>query len=145
MNDGLGFLLTSNLCAPAMDQALSPTWKPSSIPSPALSSLRPQGPVLPQGPYSVLSSSVVSSVGCLRLGTWYLGLPLVHHLLSGVSGFTQPDTYPGPRGKCGAVLLWSASPEHRNSDGTQVLSHSHLSPTPMALQLDMLLFIPGSM
>jgi hypothetical protein len=55
--------------------------------------------VSPQGPYSVLSSSVVSRVGCQRLGTWCLELPLVHHLPSGVSGFTQPDTHPRPYGR----------------------------------------------
>ena len=31
----------------------------------------------PRGPYSVLGSSAVSSVGCQRLRTWYQGLPLV--------------------------------------------------------------------
>jgi hypothetical protein len=32
--------------------------------------------VLPCGPYSVLSSSAVSSMGCQRLRTWYGGCPL---------------------------------------------------------------------
>ena len=57
------------------------------------------GRVPPQGPYSVLSSSALSSVGCQKLRTWYLGLPLVHHPLCGVSGLTQPDAHLGPHGK----------------------------------------------
>lgn len=60
--------------------------------------------MLPQGPYSVLSSSALSSVGCRRLGTWYLGLPLVHHPPCGVSGLTQPDTHPGLCENHSAVL-----------------------------------------
>ena len=36
------------------------------------------GLVLLRGPYSVLSSSAISSVGCSRLRTWFWGLPLVH-------------------------------------------------------------------
>ena len=51
------------------------------------------------GPYSVLSSSAISSVGCQRLTTWYLGLPLVHYPPCGVSGLTQPDAHPGLCGK----------------------------------------------
>jgi hypothetical protein len=34
------------------------------------------------GGHSVLSFSAVSNVGCQRLGTWCLGLSLVHHQLS---------------------------------------------------------------
>jgi hypothetical protein len=87
------------------DQELLPVWEPSSTPSsPALSFLWPWGSVPPQGPHSVLSSSAVSRVGCQRLGTWCLELPLVHHLPSGVSGFTQPDTHPRPYGKHPAVF-----------------------------------------
>jgi hypothetical protein len=67
---------------------------------PALSSFPPWGQVPPQGPYSALSSPAVSSMGCWRLRTWYLGLPFVHHPPCGVSGLTQPDAHPGPRGKC---------------------------------------------
>ena len=82
------------------DQGLSPVWEPSSTPSlPALSSLPPWGRVPPQGPYSVLSSSAVSSVGCQRLRTWYQGLPLVHHPPCGVSDLTQTNTHPGLHGK----------------------------------------------
>ena len=83
----------------------------------------PWGSVSPQGPYSVLSSSVVSRVGCQRLGTWCLELPLVHHLPSGVSGFTQPDTHPGLV-KSEHQSSVSACPEHWNSGGTRVFSHS---------------------
>jgi hypothetical protein len=58
-----------------------------------------RGQVLPWGSYSVLSSSTVSSVRCRRLRTWYLGLPLVHHLPCGVSGLTQRAVHSGPSGK----------------------------------------------
>jgi hypothetical protein len=34
------------------------------------------GPGAARGPYSVLSSSAISSVGCWRLRTWYGGCPL---------------------------------------------------------------------
>ena len=48
----------------------------------------------PQGPYSVLSSSAVSSVGCQRLRTWYQGLPLVHPYHVGlVASHSQMPTW----------------------------------------------------
>jgi hypothetical protein len=82
------------------DQGLSPLWEPSSAASPpCLSSLHPWGQVLQGVLYSVLSSSAVSSMGCQRLRTWYLELPLVHHPLCGVSGLTQPDAHLGLHGK----------------------------------------------
>jgi hypothetical protein len=59
--------------------------------------------VSPQGPYSVLRTSAVSSVGCWRLRTWYGGCPLSTPLC-GVSGFTQPNARLGLRGKHTAVL-----------------------------------------
>ena len=88
-------------------------WEPPSAPPPLspcflfpyLWSLVPLwGLVLPRGPYSVLSSSAISSMGCQRLRTWYQGLPLVHPLPCGVSGFTQPDAHPGLHGKHPAIL-----------------------------------------
>ena len=82
-----------------------------------------QGLVLPWGPYSVLSSSAVSSMRCQRLRTCYRGLPLVHLLPCGVSGFTQPDAHVGP-----CSPLTSACPEHRNSGPKQALS---LPPLPL--------------
>jgi hypothetical protein len=101
-----------------------------SFPLPSLS----VSPGPPWGPYSVPSSSAVSSMGCQRLRTWYQGLSLVHHLPCGVSGFTQPDAHQGPRGKRLAVLLSLPA----QSTGTLVgLGHSLLlpsSPTPTALQ-----------
>ena len=39
-----------------------------------------------------------------RLRTWYLELPLVHHLPCEVSDLTQPGAHPGPHEKCLAVL-----------------------------------------
>jgi hypothetical protein len=63
------------------------------------------GLVPPQGPYSVLSSSAISSGGCQRLRTWYLELSLVHTQLCGVSSFTQPDAQPGLHGKHLTVFL----------------------------------------
>ena len=70
-------------------------WEPPSAPSPPdLSSFTLQGQVPPQGPYSVLSFSTISSVGSQRLRTWYQGLPFVHPPPCGVSGFTQPDAHP---------------------------------------------------
>ena len=115
------------------DQGLSPLWEPSSAASPpTVSSFHPRVQVLPQGPYSVLSSSAISSVGCQRLRTWYLGLPLVHHPPCGVSGLTQPDAHPGPSGKCPAALPASACPEHWNSGRTWVFSHSLYSPCPLS-------------
>ena len=83
----------------APDQGFSPA---STTSPPALSSLHPR--VLPRDPYSVLSSATASSVGCWRLRTWYLGLPLVPHPLCGVSGLTQPDAHPGATWKTSAVL-----------------------------------------
>ena len=84
-----------------------------------------RGQVLPWGSYSVLSSSTVSSVRCRRLRTWYLGLPLVHHLPCGVSGLTQPDAHPGPCGNRLAVL------PHLPTQSTRTLvGHGH-SPTPL--------------
>jgi hypothetical protein len=105
---------------------------PFSSPCPLFPYL--QDLVLPQGPYSVLSSSVISIVGCQRLSTWYQGLPLVHPRLCGVSGFIQPDAHRAPHGKCPAVLL----PQPAQRTGTRV-GHGHSlpptsSPTPMAPQ-----------
>ena len=100
------------------DQGLSPpTWEPSSTPScPAFSSLCPPELSAAQGPYSVLSSSTArSSVECQRLRTWYLGLPLVHPLLCGVSGLAQPDTHLEPLGKHAV-----SPPASLNSVGMQV-------------------------
>jgi hypothetical protein len=51
---------------------------PPLSPCPLFPYLR--GLVPPWGPYSVLSSPVISSLGCWRLRTWYWGLPLVHLL-----------------------------------------------------------------
>ena len=76
------------------DQGLLPVWESSRAASPP-----PSPPFILQGLYSVLSSSAVSSVGCWRLRTLYLGLPLVHHPPCGVSGLTQQDAHPGPCGK----------------------------------------------
>ena len=73
-----------------------------SFPLPSLP-LSP-GPSAALGPYSVLSSSAVFSMGFQRLRTWYWGLPLIHPPPCGVSGFTQPDTHQGPLGKHQAVF-----------------------------------------
>jgi hypothetical protein len=59
-----------------------------------LLSLSP-GPSVTWDPYSVLSSSAISSIGCRRLRTWYRGCSLSTPLPCGVSSFTQPDA-PGP-------------------------------------------------
>ena len=71
-------------------------WEPPSTPSPspsAFSSFPLWGECCPGAP--ILFSAAISSVGCQRLRTWYLGLPLVHHLPCGASGLTHP----GPHGK----------------------------------------------
>ena len=93
-------------CIHGLDYGLLPAWEPLSASSlPALSSLI-SGASAPRGPLfcSQLCDSAVSSLGCWRLRTWYLGLPLVHHLPCGVSGLTQPDAHLGPRGKHAAVF-----------------------------------------
>jgi hypothetical protein len=81
---------------------------------------------LPLGAPFVLRSSLVSSVGCLRqrLRTCYLGLPLVHHPLCGVSGFTQPGTHPGRM-----ESLWAVHP-HPPVQSTRTLVGHGLSSTP---------------
>ena len=71
------------------------------------------------GPLFCSQLIAVSSVGCQRLRTWYLGLPLVHHPLCGVSGLTQPDSHPGTHGKYPAV---------QNSGGARALSPTPLFP-----------------
>ena len=52
------------------DLGLLPAWEPLSL-CPLPESPGPR--VSPWSPYSVLSSSAVSSVGCQRLRTWYRG------------------------------------------------------------------------
>ncbi|CAG14708.1 unnamed protein product, partial [Tetraodon nigroviridis] len=47
----------------------------------------------------------------------------------GISGFTRPDTHPGAMWKACGSPPTSSGPEHQNSGGTRVFSHS-LSPTP---------------
>jgi hypothetical protein len=79
--------------------------------------------LIPLDPYSVLSSSAVSSLGCQRLRTWYQGLPLVHPRPCGVSGFTQPDAHPRPSGKYSAVLL------HLPAQSTGILAGCGVSPS----------------
>ena len=65
------------LCSsPGPDQGLLLAWEAFSDPSPRLLLPLAPKPVPPRGPHSVLSSSGVSSVGCWRLGTWCLELPL---------------------------------------------------------------------
>ena len=87
-------------CSHGPDQGLSPAWEPCNILSPpTLSCLHPWGRMPPLGPYSVLSSFAISSVGCWRLRTWYLGLSLVHQQPCGVSHLIQPGAHPGPHGK----------------------------------------------
>ena len=105
--------------------------QPSSAPSsPALYSLNLQDQVPLHGPYSVLISSTISSVGCWTLRTWYMGLPLVQHPLCGISGSKQPDTHLGLRGK----HAWSSytclprAPELWQDTGSLSLSyfpHTH--------------------
>ena len=91
----------------------------------------PSPPFIPRakchspGFYSGLSSSTVSSVGCWRLRTWYLGLPLVHHPPCGVSGLTQPDAHRGPRAKRVAVL------PRPPAQSTGTLAGCGFSPTPL--------------
>lgn len=76
----------------------------------------------------ILFSAPPLDMGCRRLRTWYLGLPLVHHLSYGVSGLTQPNAHLGLCGKCSGSPPASARPEPRNSGGTWTLS-----PTPLPL------------
>jgi hypothetical protein len=89
-----------------MDQGLLPTWETSS----ALSHCHLLPSVLGlsavPGPRfcSRLFHGVHCCMGCPKLETWCLWLPLVHDPPSRVSGFTQPDTHPGPHGKHAADL-----------------------------------------
>jgi hypothetical protein len=76
-----------------------------------------RGLVPTRGPYSVLSSSAVSSVGCQTLRTWYRGLPLVHPMLCGVSGFPPRAVW-----KASSSPPTSTRPDHRNSGWTRALS-----------------------
>jgi hypothetical protein len=98
-----------------MDQRLPPSWEPLSLcPLP----ISPGPRVSPWGPYSVLSSSAVSSVGCQRLRTWYGGCPVVHpppHHVGSVDSHKQPS---------------SVCPENQNSGGTEAFSPSPSSPIP---------------
>ena len=110
-----------------MDQTKDSLLRGTHPVPPALSPcpLLPSSParVLPRGPYSVLRSSGISSVGCQRLRTWCLGLPLVHHQPSGVSGFTQPDIHLGLCEKCVAVL------PRLPTQSTGTLAECRFSPT----------------
>jgi hypothetical protein len=76
---------------------------PSTL-SPYLHSLVP-----PRGPYSVPSSSAVSSMGCQRLRTWYWELPLVH-----------------PPTMWGSVALHRQMPTQGHVESIQQSSHVHL-------------------
>ena len=122
--------------ATAMDQTKGCCLRGNQPAPPSPSALFPylQDQVAPWGPYSVLSASAVSRVGCRRLRTWYRGLLLVHHPPSGVSGLTQPDAHLGLRGKHPAVLPHMPA----QSTGTLVGCRHFLllpsSPTPTALQ-----------
>ena len=81
---------------------------------------------VPQGPHSVLSSSAVSSMGCPRMKTWYLGLPLVHPLPSWHSVASHPwKGYSSPS--------MFTCPEHWNSGGNSGFIPLPLSPTSSAL------------
>ena len=107
------------------DQGLWPVWEPSSAPSPpALSSFPSRGQVPPRSPYSVLSSSAISSVGCWRLKTWYLGLPFVHHLLWGQWSNTA---------RCPPRALWKVCVvlPCLPIQSTGTLEGSGFSPTPL--------------
>ena len=89
------------------------------------------GPLLPSAPglmscpwgsHFVLSTFAASRVGCGRLGTWCLGLPLVHHLPSWdfVASHSQTPTR----------AMWKASgslPESAQS--TRTLEGRGFSPT----------------
>jgi hypothetical protein len=81
------------------------------------------------GPHFVLSSSEVSSLGCWRLGTWCLGLPCPPPAeLESVASHSHTPTW----GCVESMRQSSASacPEHRNSGGIRVLSHSLFPPHP---------------
>ena len=95
------------LCSsPGPDQGLLLTWEAFSDPSPRLLLPLAPKPVPPRGPHSVLSSSRVSSVGCWRLGTWCLELPLsTTHRVGSVPSQGQTAT----RGHVESVLQSSRS------------------------------------
>ena len=73
---------------------------------------------------SQLFCCVQRCLGCPRLRTCYLGLPLFQSPLRWDGGFPQPDTYPQPSGKCVAVLPCLPA----QSTGT--LAGHGFSPTP---------------
>lgn len=84
-----------------------------------------QGLVLPWGPYSVLSFSTVSNMGCWRLRTWYQRMPLVHlpHCVGSVASHSQMPTR-GPHGGQSSCICPPRAP--RSSDWTRALSPSPL-------------------
>jgi hypothetical protein len=76
------------------------------------------------GAHSVLSSSTVSSVGCWKLGTWCLGLHLVHHPLSWDQWLPTARHPPGAAWKACRTPPVSTCPEHQNSGRMRVFSQS---------------------
>ena len=108
------FLLSSH----GPDQGLSPTWEPPSTPSPpAFSSLWPSDDGVappPRGPpiCSQLFRGVQRCLGCMRLRTCCLGLPLVH-----------------PPPSWGSVASYSQTPTPFHMESMQQYSHVRL-PTP---------------
>jgi hypothetical protein len=88
-----------------------------------------------RGPYSVLSSSAVSSMGCWRLRTWYRGLPLVHLPAMWGQWLHIARWPPGALWKVSSSPPASTCPEHRNSGRTPALPLSPLPIHPPAPQL----------
>ena len=121
-----------------LDQELLPVWEPPStslFPCPLLP-LAPGMTELPLAPpfHSQLFCGVHRCMGCPKLGTWCLGLPLVHHPPSWGPWLHTARHSPRAAWKACGSPPSSAHPEHRNSDGTRALSHSPLPPTPTAPQ-----------
>jgi hypothetical protein len=116
--------------------ALQPMWEPSSAfsPCPLLTSALGLRAV----PGSLFCSQLFWGfhwcMGYPKLGTWCLGLPLVHHPQSWGPWLHTARHSPRAAWKACGSPPSSAHPEHRNSDGTRALSHSPLPPTPTAPQ-----------
>ena len=87
----------------------------------------------PLGPSFCSQLGVQRCLGCPRLRTWYLRLPLVHHLPSWGTVASHSQTL--TRGQ--VESMWqssrSACPEHRNPGRMRVFLPYPLSPTPTAL------------
>ena len=132
-NEPSNLLSEAFLCSShGPDQGLSPLWEPHSAslsPCPLLpSALGLTEPPLGSPFCSQQFLGVQRCLGCPRLRTWCLGLPIVHHTPSWGQGLHIARQPPGATWKACSNPSASAGPEHQNSGGTRVFSHSLFPP-----------------